>query len=115
MDLDMDGGGGAGAGPGCTESCCFEYQVCMTNANSTYTSNFLFYVSSGIVGGATAGFAAGTVFPGVGNLIGAGYGATYGGFLSGTTAYLVAVTIYMNDKKVCALNYKACILRKNGN
>ncbi len=115
MDLDMDGGGGAGAGPGCTESCCLEYQVCMTNANSTYTSNFLFYVSSGIVGGATAGFAAGTVFPGVGNLIGAGYGAAYGGFLSGTTAYLVAVTIYMNDKKVCALNYKACILRKNGN
>jgi hypothetical protein len=115
MDLDMDGGGGTGAGPGCNESCCFEYQVCMTNANSTYTSNFLFYVSSGIVGGATAGFAAGTVFPGVGNLIGAGYGAAYGGFLSGTTAYLVAATIYMNDKKVCALNYKACILRKNGN
>ena len=113
MDLDMDGGGGAG--PGCNESCCFEYQICMTNANSTYTSNFLLYVSSGIVGGATAGFAAGTVFPGVGNLIGAGYGAAYGGFLSGTTAYLVAVTIYMNDQKVCALNYKACILRKNGN
>jgi hypothetical protein len=115
MGLDMDLEGGGGAGPGCNESCCFEYQVCMTNANSTYTSNFLFYVSSGIVGGATAGFAAGTVFPGVGNLIGAGYGAAYGGFLSGTTAYLVAVTIYMNDKKVCALNYKACILRKNGN
>jgi hypothetical protein len=115
MDLDTDGGGGAGAGPGCTESCCYEYQVCMTNANSTYTSNFLFYVSSGIVGGATAGFAAGTVFPGVGNLVGAGYGAAYGGFLSGTTAYVVAVTIYMNDQKVCALNYKACILRKNGN
>ena len=115
MDLDMDGGGGAGSGPGCTESCCFEYQACITNANSTYTSNFLLYVSSGIVGGATAGFAAGTVFPGVGNLIGAGYGAAYGGFLSGTTAYLVAVTIYMNDQKVCALNYKACILRKNGN
>ena len=115
MGLDMDGGGGAGAGPGCTESCCLEYQGCMGNANSTFTSNFLMYVSSGIVGGATAGFAAGTVFPVVGNLIGAGYGAAYGGLLSGTTAYIVAVTIYMNDKKVCALNYKACILRKNGN
>lgn len=116
MDLDgMDDLGSVGAGPGCNESCCLEYQVCMTNAQSTYTSNFLFYVSSGIVGGASAGFAAGTVFPGVGNLVGAGYGAIYGGFLSGTTAYLVAVTIYMNDQKVCALNYKACILRKNGN
>ena len=73
------------------------------------------YVSSGIVGGASVGFAAGTVFPGVGNLVGAGWGATFGGLLSGTTAYIVAVTIYMNDQKVCALNYKACILKKNGN
>jgi hypothetical protein len=113
MDMDLEGGGGAG--PGCTESCCFEYQACLINASSTFTSNFLLYVSSGIVGGASVGFAAGTVFPGVGNLVGAGWGATFGGLLSGTTAYIVAVTIYMNDQKVCALNYKACILKKNGN
>jgi hypothetical protein len=116
MGMDgMDDLGGAGAGPGCTESCCFEYQACLINASSTFTSNFLLYVSSGIVGGASVGFAAGTVFPGVGNLVGAGWGATFGGLLSGTTAYIVAVTIYMNDQKVCALNYKACILKKNGN
>jgi hypothetical protein len=118
LEVGLDGFedlGGEGSGPGCNESCCFEYQGCMTNANSTFTSNFLLYVSGGIVGGATAGFAVGTLFPGVGNLVGAGWGATYGGILSGTTAYLVAVTIYMNDQKVCALNYKACILRKNGN
>jgi hypothetical protein len=115
MGLDMDLEGGGGAGPGCTESCCFEYQGCLTNANSTFTSNFLLYVSSGVVGGASVGFAAGTLIPGVGNLIGAFWGAGYGGFLSGTTAYLVAVTIYMNDQQVCVLNYKACIQRKNGN
>ena len=116
MGLDgMDDLGGAGAGPGCTESCCFEYQGCLKNANSTFTSNFLLYVSSGVVGGASVGFAAGTLIPGVGNLIGAFWGAGYGGFLSGTTAYLVAATIYMNDQQVCLLNYKACIQRKNGN
>jgi hypothetical protein len=116
MGLDgMDDLGGAGAGPGCTESCCFEYQSCLKNANSTFTSNFLLYVSSGVVGGASVGFAAGTLIPGVGNLIGAFWGAGYGVFLSGTTAYLVAVTIYMNDQQVCVLNYKACIQRKNGN
>lgn len=116
MGLDgMDDLGGAGAGPGCTESCCLEYQSCLKNANSTFTSNFLLYVSSGVVGGASVGFAAGTLIPGVGNLIGAFWGAGYGGFLSGTTAYLVAVTIYMNDQQVCVLNYKACIQRKNGN
>jgi hypothetical protein len=123
MDLDMDGGGGAGAGPGCTESCCLEYQVCMTNANSSLIQHLWTYAGLGMAGGVAAGFAAGTVIPGVGNFIGAGYGALYGAFLGsayggllvGTTGYIVAATIYMNDQKVCALNYKACILRKMGN
>ena len=124
MGLDgMDDLGGAGAGPGCTESCCFEYQTCMTNANSNLMQHIWTYVGLGIAGGAGAGFAAGTVIPGVGNFIGAGYGAlygafigsAYGGLLVGTTGYIVAATIYINDQKVCALNYKACILRKMGN
>ena len=123
MDLDMDGGGGAGAGPGCTESCCFEYQACMTNANSILIQHLWTYAGGGIVSGAGAGFAAGSLIPGVGNFIGAGSGALYGAFLGsasggllvGTTGYIVAATIYMNDQKVCALNYKACIQRKNGN
>jgi hypothetical protein len=123
MDLDMDGGGGAGAGPGCAESCCFEYQGCMTNANSNLMQHLWTYVGIGFAGGVATGFTVGTVIPGVGNLIGAGYGALYGAFLGsayggmlvGTSGYIIAATIYMNDQKVCALNYKACILRKNGN
>ncbi|MFZ4104601.1 MAG: hypothetical protein ACOYKI_07675 [Sediminibacterium sp.] len=124
MGLDgMDDWGGAGAGPGCTESCCFEYQGCMTNSNSNLYKYLMSYVGGGIIAGAGAGFAAGTVIPGVGNFIGAGYGAlygallgsAYGGMLAGTSGYIIAATIYMNDQKVCALNYKACIQRKNGN
>ena len=123
MDLDMEGGGGTGAGPGCTEPCCFEYQTCMTNANTNLIHTLWKYVGGGAVSGAGAGFAAGTLIPGVGNFIGAGFGALYGAFLGsayggmliGTTGYILAATIYMNDQKVCALNYKACILRKNGN
>jgi len=124
MGLDgMDDLGGAGAGPGCTESCCLEYQTCMINANSNLYKYLMSYVGSGIIAGAGAGFAAGTVIPGVGNFMGAGYGAlygaihaaTFGGWLLGTTGYIVSVTIYMNDQQVCALNYKACIQRKNGN
>ena len=113
MDLDMDGGGGAGAGagPGCTESCCFEYQTCMTNANSTYRGNFLLFAVGGAVGGVSAGAILGSAAP----LVGTFWGGVYGGWLSGTTGYTVAVTIYMNDQKVCALNYKACILKKNEN
>jgi hypothetical protein len=124
MGLDgMDDLGGAGAGPGCTESCCLEYQVCMTNANSNLMQYLWTYAGGGFAGGLAAGFTIGTVIPGVGNFIGAGYGAlygaflgsAYGGMLAGTTGYIIAATIYMNDQKVCALNYKACILRKNGN
>jgi hypothetical protein len=115
MDLDMDGGGGAGAGPGCTESCCFEYQNCLIEAKSQYIKNYVFYFGGGMLAGGTAGFAIGTYVPGIGNLIGATGGAFYGGYLAGTTGYIVAVILYMNDQKVCALNYKACILKKNGN
>jgi hypothetical protein len=124
MGLDgMDDLGGAGAGPGCTESCCFEYQACMTNASSNLIGNLWTYAAGGAAAGAAAGFAAGSAIPGAGNFIGTAFGATYGiifgatlgGYLVGTTGYIVAATIYMNDQKVCALNYKACIQRKNGN
>ena len=118
LEVGLDGIddlGGAGSGPGCTESCCLEYQTCLTNANSNYVRNYVFYVGGGMFTGAAAGFALGTYVPGIGNLIGATGGAFYGGYLTGTTGYIVAVIIYMNDQKVCALNYKACIQRKNGN
>lgn len=122
MDLDLEGGG-TGAGPGCNETCCFEYQACMTNANTNLIQHLWTYAAGGAAGGAAAGFAAGSAIPGAGNFIGTAFGATYGiifgatlgGYLVGTTGYIVAATIYMNDQKVCALNYKACIQRKNGN
>jgi hypothetical protein len=113
--MDDLGGAGTSAGPGCTESCCLDYQGCMSNAKSNYVRNYVFYVGGGMFTGAAAGFALGTYVPGIGNLIGATGGAFYGSYLTGTTGYIVAVIIYMNDQKVCALNYKACIQRKNGN
>jgi hypothetical protein len=109
LESDMDGGGG------CNETCCYEYQNCLIEAKSQYIKNYLIYLGGGVFTGATAGFAIGTYVPGIGNLIGATGGAFYGSYLAGTTGYIVAVILYMNDQKVCALNYKACILRKNGN
>jgi PBP1b-binding outer membrane lipoprotein LpoB len=108
MGLDMDGGGD---GPGCTESCCLEYQTCMTNANSNFTMRLIGYSIGGIFGGISAGGSAGSIIPVIGNI----YGAVYGGWLGGIAGYTVAIELYMNDQKVCALNYKACILRKMGN
>jgi hypothetical protein len=112
MGLDgMDDLGGAGAGPGCAESCCFEFQACLVNASSTYRINFLLYAVGGAVGGASVGATLGSGIP----LLGTFLGGVYGGWLSGTTGYIVAASVYMNDQKVCALNYKACILKKNDN
>ena len=73
--------------------------------------NFLLFAVGGAVGGVSAGAILGSAAP----LVGTFWGGVYGGWLSGTTGYTVAVTIYMNDQKVCALNYKACILKKNEN
>jgi len=111
MGLDMDLEGGGGAGPGCTESCCFEYQGCMTNAVTNYRQHIAFWIGGGAFGGASAGFGAGTVIPVVGNF----WGAIYGGWLAGTAGYVLTIDTYLNDQQVCALNYKACIQRKNGN
>jgi hypothetical protein len=112
MGLDgVDDLGGAGSGPGCTESCCFEYQSCITNAVTNYRQHIVFWTAAGIASGAGAGFAVGTTFPLIGNI----WGAIYGGSLAGTAGYVLAIDTYMNDVNVCALNYKACILRKMGN
>jgi hypothetical protein len=112
MGLDgMEDLGGTGNGGGCNESCCFEYQTCMINANSAFTMRLIGYGIGGIFGGITAGGSAGSIIPVIGNI----YGAAYGGWLGGVAGYTVAIELYMNDQKVCALNYKACILRKMGN
>ena len=111
MDLDMDGGGGAGAGPGCTESCCFEYQGCLVNAASNYRLNFIILGSTLAASGGSLGALYGSIIPFIGT-IAVGTGA---GIIGGVTGFIQAVHIYMNDQNVCALNYKACILKKNGN
>jgi len=61
--------------------------------------------------GAGPGCAAGAIIPVVGNI----WGSIYGGWLAGTAGYVLAIDTYLNDQQVCALNYKACIFKKNGN
>ena len=112
MGMDeMEDLGGAGSGPGCTESCCLEYQGCLINAASNYRINFLILGSTLAASGGTFGSLYGSVIPFIGT-VAVGIG---GGIIGGVTGYIQAVNIYMNDKNVCALNYKACILKKNGN
>jgi len=111
---EMDDGSNFGNGGNngeCRESCCFEFQACQVRAVSDYRSHIIMWTSGGVIGGASAGFAAGSIIPIVGSL----WGAIYGGWGAGTAGYALAVSRYMSDLEVCVLNYKACIQRKKGN
>ena len=111
MDLDMDGGGGAGAGPGCTESCCFEYQTCKLTANNNFLVNiFKFGGAGGTALSLTAG-AIGSVVPVFGTFAGLASGAIIGGI----NGIIVANMYHNNELQICFYNYKACLEKKNGN
>lgn len=107
FESDMNGGGGAE----CNESCCLEYKGCLITAASTYRSNFILLGSSLAASGGALGSLYGSIIP----FIGTGAVGLGGGILGGVTGFIQAVNIYKNDQNVCALNYKACIQRKNGN
>jgi hypothetical protein len=112
MGLDgMEEMGGVGAGPGCNESCCLEYQGCLINAASTYRQNFIILGTTLAASGGSLGAIYGSIIP----FIGTATVGTGAGIIGGVTGFIQAVHIYMNDQNVCALNYKACMLKKNGN
>ena len=111
MGLDMDGGGGAGAGPGCTESCCLEYQTCKLTANNNFLVNiFKFGGAGGTALSLTAG-AIGSVVPVFGTFAGLASGAIIGGI----NGIIVANMYHNNELQICFYNYKACLEKKNGN
>lgn len=114
LEMGLDGFedlGGEGSGPGCNESCCLEYQGCLLNAASNYRQNFIILASTLAASGGSLGALYGSIIP----FIGTAAVGTGAGIIGGVTGYIQAVKIYMNDQNVCALNYKACILKKNGN
>jgi len=108
MDLNMDGGGGAG--PGCTESCCLEYVSCQQKAKQTYYMSIivLTFMSAEYLSTVTSRLIANNpaLNPSA-PLIGFSFA------FAGST--LVANEFYKMELNTCIINYKACILRKNGN
>ena len=111
MGLDgMDDWGGAGAGPGCTESCCLEYVSCQQKAKQTYYMSIivLTFMSAEYLNTVTSRLTANNpaLNPSA-PLIGFSFA------FAGST--LVANEFYKMELNTCIINYKACILKKNGN
>ena len=111
MDLDTDGGGGAGAGPGCTESCCYEYQSCKLTANNNFLVNILKFGGAGVTAISLTAGAIGSVVPVFGTFAGLASGAIIGGI----NGIIVANVYHNNELQICFYNYKACLEKKNGN
>ncbi len=83
----------------------------MINAASAYRLSFIILGTSLAASGGALGSLYGSIIP----FIGTGAVGLGGGILGGVAGFVQAVNIYINDQNVCALNYKACIQRKNGN
>jgi hypothetical protein len=110
MDLDMDGGGGAGAGPGCTESCCLEYVACQQTAKQNYYMSILVltFMSAEYLTTLTTRLTAN-------NPVLNPSAPLFGFSIAFAGATLLSSEFYKMELNTCVINYKACILKKNGN
>jgi hypothetical protein len=109
LDLGLEGGG-TGAGPGCNESCCLEYVSCQDKAKQTYYMSIivLTFMSAEYLNTLTSRLTA--------NNPALNPSAPLIGFsiaFAGST--IVASEFYKMELNTCVINYKACILKKNGN
>jgi hypothetical protein len=108
LDLGLEGGG-TGAGPGCNESCCLEYVSCQDKAKQTYYMSIivLTFMSAEYLNTLTSRLTA--------NNPALNPSAPLIGFsiaFAGST--IVASEFYKMELNTCVINYKACILKKNG-
>jgi hypothetical protein len=111
MGLDeIEDLGGTGNGGGCNESCCLEYVSCQQKAKQTYYMSIIIltFTSAEYLNTLTSRLTANNpaLNPSA-PLI--GFSIAFAG------ATLVASEFYKMEINTCVVNYKACILKKNGN
>lgn len=107
INLDGDGSGGGE----CEESCCFDLKTCSITARNNHLINLFKFSFAGGTALSLPGAVVGSLVPGLGTAI--GYLAST--FIGGLGGIIVATEFYNNELIVCIYNYKACLLRKNGN
>lgn len=95
-----------GGGNGCDgDVCCDQLQVCKGDAKNMFFADLVTYGAGGFVGGLGTGAAAGSIFPGIGTAVGAGFFSFFGG-VSGTA---IALARYYTSLDICKSKYQLCV------
>jgi hypothetical protein len=106
MDLeDIDAGGG-----GCTDACCLEYVSCNQRAAKNFLGNSVNIGATLATGAGVTGAGIASLVPVVGTVAGASVGVSIGSYFG----IVIARQMYSSDLYTCTLDYKACVLRRNG-
>jgi hypothetical protein len=106
MDLeDIDNGGG-----GCADACCLEYISCNQKAAKNFLGNSVNIGATLATGAGITGAGIASMVPVVGTLAGASVGVSIGSYFG----LVIARQMYSSDLYTCTLDYKACVLRRNG-
>ena len=97
-----DGGGGYSCNG---EPCCDQLQVCRGEAKNAFFADLVSYGAGGFASGLGTGAAAGSIFPGIGTAVGAGFLSIFGG-ISGTA---IAMARYSTALDICKSKYQLCV------
>lgn len=107
MDLEDLDGGGNGA---CEDACCEEYKSCNQKAAKNFLGNSVNIGATLATGAGVTGAGIASLVPIVGTVAGASVGVSIGSYFG----IVIARQMYSSDLYTCTLDYKACVLRRNG-
>ncbi len=106
MDLeDIDNGG-----EGCADACCLEYISCNQKAAKNFLGNSVNIGATLATGAGITGAGIASMVPVIGTMAGASVGVSIGSYFG----LVIARQMYSSDLYTCTLDYKACVLRRNG-
>ncbi len=106
MDLeDIDTGGG-----GCADACCLEYVSCNQKAAKNFLGNSVNIGATLATGAGVTGAGIASLVPIVGTAAGASVGVSIGSYFG----LVIARQMFNSDLYTCTLDYRACVLRRNG-
>jgi hypothetical protein len=107
---EMDEEGADLGGGACTDACCLEYISCNQKAAKNFLGNSVNIGTSLATGAGITGAGIASLVPVIGTVAGASVGVSIGSYFG----LVIARQMFSSDLYTCTLDYKACVLRRNG-